>query len=85
MRSWWCDTVKHELRPVDVAAVVLTSRIGTPGDRLRRRSAAARSASSTTVTGALWAGTPDSLTGLDPATSRAAADHRRRCRRGDLA
>jgi len=62
------DTSKHELRPLDVASVVLTSRIGTPevaGVSLGGGALGVVDQQS----GSLWAGTPESLTGLDPSTA----------------
>lgn len=59
------DRIKNEVRPVDVAAVVLTGRIGTP-ENAAVAFGGGTLAVADPVTGALWAGTPDSLTGLDP-------------------
>ncbi|HEY7814160.1 MAG TPA: hypothetical protein VIC62_13030, partial [Nakamurella sp.] len=59
------DRIKNEVRPVDVAAVVLTSRIGTP-ENASVAFGGGTLAVADPVTGNLWAGTPDSLTGLDP-------------------
>lgn len=62
------DSAKSELRPIDVATVALAGRIGIP------ESAAVSMANGVVgivdhAGGALWAGTPESLTGLDPATT----------------
>jgi hypothetical protein len=62
------DRVTNEVRPVDVASVLLTSRIGMPADASVSFGGGVL-AIADPVTGALWAGTPDSLTGLDPQTA----------------
>ncbi len=62
------DRIKNEVRPVDVAAVVLTSRIGLP-ENASVGFGGGTLAVADPVTGQLWAGTPDSLTGLDPAST----------------
>ncbi|HOZ59519.1 MAG TPA: hypothetical protein PKY70_15155, partial [Nakamurella multipartita] len=62
------DRIKNEVRPVDVAAVVLTSRIGLP-ENASVGFGGGTLAVADPVTGQLWAGTPDSLTGLDPTST----------------
>jgi hypothetical protein len=62
------DTVKQELRPVDVAAVILTGRIGIPEAASVSFGGGVIGVTDQT-TGALWAGTVDSMTGLDPETT----------------
>jgi hypothetical protein len=59
------DRIKNEVRPVDVAAVVLTSRIGTP-ENASVAFGGGTLAIADPASGNLWAGTTDSLTGLDP-------------------
>ena len=62
------DAVKRELRPVDVAAVILTGRIGLPETASVSLGGGVIGVTDQ-ATGALWAGTVDSLTGLDPETT----------------
>ncbi len=59
------DRIKNEVRPLDVAVVAMTSRIGTP-ENAAVAFGGGTLAVADPVTGELWAGTPDSLTGLDP-------------------
>ena len=62
------DRIKNEVRPVDVAAVVMTDRIGTP-ENAAVAMGGGTLAVADPVSGNLWAGTPDSLTGLNPTST----------------
>ncbi|HEY5882276.1 MAG TPA: hypothetical protein VIU11_25425 [Nakamurella sp.] len=61
---------KNEIRPLDVSTVVLTGRIGTPANATVSFGGGVL-AIADPGSGAVWAGTPDSLAGLDPKSSPA--------------
>jgi len=64
------DRVKNEVRPLDVAVVALTSRIEIP-ENASVSFGGGILAVADPATGNVWAGTPDSLTGLDPKSAPA--------------
>lgn len=62
------DRVTNEVRPVDVANVAMTSRTGIPADAVVSFGGGVL-AIADPMSGSVWAGTPESLTGLDPTTA----------------
>jgi hypothetical protein len=64
------DRVKNEVRPIDVASVILTGRIGMP-EQASVTFGGGVLAVADPASGNLWAGTPESLSGLDPKTAPA--------------